>query len=154
MKRSSSFRSGKLQEPKKQKKDNIICIIHFERHEKGHIVKELTDTYFDRIKEVKNLWQNQASEALRYDEICQTTPDQYDTAKRFYHRWCYQLFTNISRLTAATKVSVEDRKRRSLIRESKGKSTCSISSFSSVLFPQLCLFCKKGSKWKNRKKET
>ena len=47
------------------------------------MVNELTDTSFARIKEVKNLRQNQASKALRYDEICQTIPDQYDTAKHF-----------------------------------------------------------------------
>ena len=62
--------------------------------------------------------------------------------------------TDISRLTAAIRVSAEDCKRRSLRWESKGQPTCSISSSSSVLFPQLCLFCKKESKWKNRKKET
>ena len=81
MKRSSS--SGKLQEPKKKKKDNRICIIHFERHKKGHIVNELTDSSFTRIKEVKQLRQNQVSKALRY-EICHTIPDQYDTTKHFY----------------------------------------------------------------------
>ena len=149
MKRSSSSRSEKLQEPKKQKKDNRICIIRFEQHKKGHVVNELTDTSFARIKEVKNLRQNQASKALRYDEICQTIPDQYDT-----HRWYYLMFTNISHLTAATKVNVEDSKRKSLRRESKGQPTCSISSSSSALFPWLCLFCQKENNWKNRKKET
>ena len=92
------------------------------------MVNELTDTSFARIKEVKNLWQNQSSKALRYDKICLNIPDKYDTAKHFYHRWCYQMFTNISRLTAATKVSVEDSKRRSLRQESKGQPTISSSS--------------------------
>ena len=59
----------------------------------------------------------------------------------------------MSHLPAATKVSVEDSKRRLLRQESKGQPTCSTSSSSSVLFSQLCLFCKKKSKWKNQTKE-
>ena len=59
----------------------------------------------------------------------------------------------MSHLPAATKVSVEDSKRRSLRQESKGQPTRSTSSSSSVLFSQLCLFCKKKSKWKNQTKE-
>ena len=148
-KRSSS--SGKLLEPKKKKKDNRICIIHFERHKKGHIVNELTDSSFTRIKEVKQLRQNQVSKALRYDEICQTIPDQYDTTKHFYHRWCYQMFTNISPLTKSRDATEEDSNMRVLRRESNEQSAS--LSCSSVLFPKICLFCKKESKWKDHKKE-
>ena len=153
MKRSSSSRSGKLQEPKKQKNDNRICMIHFERHKKSHMVNELRDTSFARIKEVKNLRQNQASKALRYDEIWQTIPDQYDTAKHFYHRWCYKMFTNISYLIAATNVSVEDSKRRSLIREIKGRSTCSISSSVQYCFLSYVYFVRKQASGKTIRKK-
>ena len=75
---------------------------------------------------------------LRYDEICQTIPDQYDTTKHFYHRWCYQMFTNISRFTKSRDATEEESKRRVLRRESNEQSAS--SSCSSVLFLKVCLF--------------
>ena len=148
-KRSSS--SGKLLEPKKKKKDNRICIIHFERHKKGHIVNELTDSSFTRIKEVKQLRQNQVSKALRYDEICQTIPDQYDTAKHFYHRWCYQMFTNISRLIKSRDATEEDSKMRVLRRESNEQSAS--LSCSSGCFLKSVYFARKKASGKITKKK-
>ena len=63
------------------------------------------------------------------------------------------MFTKMSHLPAATKVSVEDSKRRLLRQESKGRPTCSTSSSSSVLFSELCLFCKKKASRKTKRKK-
>ena len=57
----------------------------------------------------------------------------------------------MSRLTKFRDATEEDSKMRVLRRESNEQSAS--LSCSSVLFPKVCLFCKKESKWKDRKKE-
>ena len=78
----------------------LVCIVHYDHHDKSEEVKPLTSSTFGTILNCirPTVHQSQSSSSSRLDAICSRIPKTYDESCHGCHRWCYQSFTNVSKL--------------------------------------------------------
>jgi len=79
--------------------EGYVCIVHYEnRVQPEEVVKPLTSVGFSTILNAISVRKSQESACNRLDQICSSVPPIYDGTIHGYHRWCYQSFTNVSKL--------------------------------------------------------
>lgn len=117
------------------------CIVHYESTV-GEQIGRLSKIGFAKIHEVAQKRLSCDCSKSRVEHICSNLPDTLDTEHHGTHRRCYQLFTNISRLTKRESITPDD-----VVpgpSTSKRRRSSTESSCSTVLFPaNKCLFCDK-----------
>jgi len=96
------MRASGVEEEEKVATDQVegyVCIVHYEnRVQPEEVVKPLTSVGFSTIWNAITVRKSQESACNRLDQICSSVPPIYDGTIHGYHRWCYQSFTNVSRL--------------------------------------------------------
>ena len=73
------------------------CIIHY-THSTDTTVKSLTETSLEAIQNVAKVRQLTNAASSRLDFICSSIPSTFDRNLHGFHRWCYQNFTNITKI--------------------------------------------------------
>ena len=142
----------KSDEPVEPALEDRSCIVHFEQTDDTQ-VRNLTETAYSSILKAVHVRQAQSNPSTRLDDICQNIPIQYEPTFQGYHAKCYAKFTNVSRLKIPTE-GVEGKPAVNILESRASRRVPSSSESSGPLFPQdLCLFCGKGRKTKNRQVE-
>jgi hypothetical protein len=128
----------------------LTCVIHYESNKQEKEVKPLTLVSFQTIKKSASVRQSAETENQRLDAICANIPDELDVSQHGSHRWCYNNFTNVSKIVK--KLEAPQTNSEPLPSASEGKSRKSDRNISNkittlTLLPQNeCLFCSKGRK--------
>ena len=130
----------------KKKSSGLRCIVHYP-HKTDTKVTPLTENSFQKIKQCVALRRSQEDVNLKLSNICDQVPEDYLPHIYGYHRWCYQCFTNTSRLLKRKERSEED-----LATSSKRKRV-SASGSTTLLPANECLFCGKDRIVKKGKEE-
>ena len=140
---------------KKPRKNPVLaqvertCIVHYLHKTDDDEVEPLTQTSYNTIIHAKTVRMAQDKSSVRLEDICEKIPSQFDEGHGF-HKWCYQNFTNVTRLKIPEVPPVEnvpemmDVESEVGIRRASTRCSTSTSSQGSILFPNKCIFCKRG----------
>lgn len=121
------------------KTTGLLCIIHYSQNKSDTKIRPLSETSFEKIQETIECRRSQERVNERQGAICSQVPVNYCPNLHGYHRWCYNNFTNISRLRKRKILSGNDNESG----HPKKRRTSEVSS-SRILFPaDKCLFCDK-----------
>jgi len=132
----------------------LVCIVHYNDRDIKEEVKSMTDDNFKTIQTAVFIRQCQDNVALRLDCISANVPSVFDASIHGRHKWCFNNFTNVSRLRRLMEIQEED---ESISQEASATAAGSMSlatrvsarskipaASTSVLFPETCIFCGKG----------
>lgn len=120
---------------------DLACIVHYD-HKKPHgEVRRLTKGRFEKINDCIKIRTSQTNENERLVYICSNVPSEYYPHLHGAHRWCYQNFTNISRLLKRKRSTEDDPVDHEVHCPKRCRNT--IESSSTLLPADKCLFCEK-----------
>lgn len=122
------------------------CVIHFIQNKSDDILRSFSVQSFQKIRECVEIRRKQLAEHHRMQSVCNQVPVDLEVDRHFYHRWCYQKFTNLQKIN-----------KRAVASENEGGASTSKrnrrSSAAVTLFPSdSCIFCHKNRKWTSEKK--
>ena len=126
-------------------KDERICIVHFASTTEK-LTKPFTEQGFEKIKDVARLRLSHADAKHHLEHISKNLPESLDLARHGSHRRCYQLYTNVSRLTKRPRSDNACMfPSETQPSTSKSRRTSSISGTGPLFPSDKCLFCNKQS---------
>ena len=124
------------------------CIIHFNENKSDNILRSFSVQSFQKVRECVEVRLKEFTENNRFETVCRQVPVDLDVDHDFYHRWCYQKFTNISKIKKRVRASGNESDPSTSKRSHRSASTGN-------LFPSdSCIFCHKNRKWISSEKST
>lgn len=115
------------------------CIIHFNENKKDTVLRPFSLQSFQKVRDCVEVRLKESTDSNRFETVCRQVPLVINPDCDFYHRWCYQKLTNISKITK--RVRGNDSEPTTSKRRRRSSSTTN-------LFPSdNCIFCKKNRKW-------
>ena len=132
-----------LKKTKKTLKTNKRqCIIHFSSVASTNEVGNLTETTWQKIKQIDEQRKSKGQCYDELDEICENLPLEPDFMNHGFHRQCYMRFTNIKNLNSRKRKLCQEQEVENLSTKKRHPSG------EKVLFsPDECIICGKGVKW-------